>query len=221
MGELPEARAPHPRMAAHSAQRPRDAKPPRLEPNPGPLLPRARDRRMVTVKVDRPAAVDRGRIGELYRQHAAAAMRLAYLLTGDRAVAEDLVQDGFVRLAGRLAHLRDAGSFDAYMRKTVVNLSHSYFRRKRVERMYLKRARVLVEPDAARTPRRSVEDREVLWTALGRLPERQRAALVLRFYEDLSEAQVAEILRCRPGTVKSLVSRGLERLRIEMRGEDR
>jgi RNA polymerase sigma factor (sigma-70 family) len=66
-----------------------------------------------------------------------------------------------------------------------------------------------------------VEDRELLWTALGRLPERQRAALVLRFYEDLSEAQVAEILRCRPGTVKSLVSRGLERLRIEMRGEDR
>jgi RNA polymerase sigma factor (sigma-70 family) len=107
------------------------------------------------------------------------------------------------------------------MRKTVVNLSHSYFRRKRVERMYLRRARVLVEPDAARTPGRSVEDREVLWTALGRLPERQRVALVLRFYEDLSEAQIAEILRCRPGTVKSLVSRGLERLRIEMRGEDR
>jgi RNA polymerase sigma-70 factor (sigma-E family) len=176
---------------------------------------------MVTVKVDRPTAVDRGRIGELYRQHAAAAIRLAYLLTGDRVVAEDLVQDAFVRLAGRLAHLRDAGSFDAYMRKTIVNLSHSYFRRKRVERKYLKRARVLVEPDTDRTPGRSVEDREVLWTALGKLPERQRAALVLRFYEDLSEAQVAEILRCRPGTVKSLVSRGLERLRIEMRGEDR
>jgi RNA polymerase sigma-70 factor (sigma-E family) len=176
---------------------------------------------MVTVKVDRLPVSDRGRIGELYLQHAVAAVRLAYLLTGDRAVAEDLVQDAFVRLAGRLAHLRDAGSFDAYLRRTIVNLSHSYFRRKRVERMYLQRARAMVEPGDARRPGRSVEDREVLWNALGKLSERQRAAIVLRFYEDLSEAQVAEILRCRAGTVKSLVSRGLEPLRIEMRGEVR
>jgi len=63
--------------------------------------------------------------------------------------------------------------------------------------------------------------REDLWRALGRLSKRQRAALVLRFYEDLPERQVAEILRCRPGTVKSLVSRGLETLRNEIRGEDR
>lgn len=174
---------------------------------------------MVSVKVDRPAE-EKGRIGELYLQHAVGAVRLAYLLTGDRAVAEDLVQDAFVRLAGRLAHLRDPGSFDAYLRRTVVNLSHSYFRRKRVERLYLRRAGGMVEPDAGRWSRRSVEDRDVLWTALGKLSERQRAAIVLRFYEDLSEGRVAEILRCRPGTVKSLVSRGLETLRIEMRGED-
>jgi RNA polymerase sigma-70 factor (sigma-E family) len=176
---------------------------------------------MVSVKVDRLAVSEQGRIGELYLQHAVPAVRLADLLTGDRAVAEDLVQDAFVRLAGRLAHLRDAGSFDAYLRRTVVNLSHSYFRRKRVERMYLKRARAMIEPDDARRPGRSVEEREVLWSALGKLSERQRAAIVLRFYEDLSEVQVAEILRCRPGTVKSLVSRGLERLRTEMRGEGR
>jgi RNA polymerase sigma-70 factor (sigma-E family) len=173
---------------------------------------------MLSAKVDRVPAVEGSRVGELYQRHADAAVRLAYLLTGDRATAEDLVQDAFVRLAGRLVHLRDPGAFDAYLRRTVVNLSNSHFRRKRVERMYLERARAAVEPDTARWPARSVEDREELWEALGRLPQRQRAAIVLRFYEDLSEAQVAEILKCRPGTVKSLVSRGLETLRKQIRG---
>src|SRR6266581_3277559 len=96
---------------------------------------------MLSANVDELVAADTGRIGELYLQHADAAVRLAYLLTGDRALAEDLVQDAFVRLAGRLIHLRDPGAFDAYLRRTVVNLSHSYFRRKRVERAYLARAR--------------------------------------------------------------------------------
>src|SRR5438552_12969086 len=95
---------------------------------------------MLRAKVDPSVVADSGRIGELYLRHADAAVRLAYLLTGDRALAEDLVQDAFVRLAGRLVHLRDPGAFDAYLRKTVVNLSHSYLRRKRVEGMYLKRA---------------------------------------------------------------------------------
>ncbi len=175
---------------------------------------------MVSVKVDRRAAEGQGRLGELYVQHAAAAVRLAYLLTGDHQVAEDLVQDAFVRLAGRLAHLRDLGAFDAYLRRTVVNLSRSYFRRKRLERMYLRRARAAFEPESAGRPGRSVEEREVLWAALGRLPERQRAAIVLRFYEDLSESQTSEILRCRPGTVKSLAARGLETLRNDRRGEE-
>ncbi|SRR6266567_3785688 len=176
---------------------------------------------MLRAEVDRPAPAEESRLGELYLRHADAAVRLAYLLTGDRALAEDLVQDAFVRLAGRLVHLRDPGAFDAYLRRTVVNLSHSYFRRKRVERMYLKRAQATFDPDAGRWSDRPVEDREELWRALRGLSERQRAAIVLRFYEDLSEAQVAEILNARPGTVKSLVSRGLETLRNEIRGEDR
>jgi RNA polymerase sigma-70 factor (sigma-E family) len=176
---------------------------------------------MLNAKVDRPAPAEESRLGELYLRHADAAVRLAYLLTGDRALAEDLVQDAFVRLAGRLVHLRDPGAFDAYLRRTVVNLSNSYFRRKRVERAYLERERAVFEPGAGRQSDDSPEDREELWRALQRLSERQRAAIVLRFYEDLSEAQVADILNARPGTVKSLVSRGLETLRGEIRGEDR
>src|SRR5437016_11762255 len=96
---------------------------------------------MLSSSVDRVAAPDTGRLGELYVRHADDAVRLAYLLTGDRALAEDLVQDAFVRLAGRLVHLRDPDAFDAYLRRTVVNLSNSYFRRRKVERAYLERAK--------------------------------------------------------------------------------
>jgi RNA polymerase sigma-70 factor (sigma-E family) len=169
---------------------------------------------------ERTAVGDESRIGQLYLEHADSAVRLAYLLTGDPGLAEDLVQDAFVRLAGRLMHIRNEGAFEAYLRTTVVNLSRSYFRRKQVERNYLERTRSTAKPVAG-WPDSSLEERDELWTALRKLSPRQRAAVVLRYYEDLSEAQVAEILKCRPGTVKSLVSRGLDTLRTEIRGDDR
>jgi RNA polymerase sigma-70 factor (sigma-E family) len=176
---------------------------------------------MVSARVSRVASAEGAKLDELYRRHAGAAVRLAYLLLRDRMLAEDIVQDAFVKVAGRLVHLRDPGAFDAYLRRTVVNLSRSHVRRRMVERAFLKRETAAAERDTARSPTSSFEDREVLWQALGRLPERQRVAIVLRFYEDLPEVQVADILRCRPGTVKSRVSRGLEALRDEMRGEHR
>lgn len=175
---------------------------------------------MLRSSVDHVAAPDTGRLGELYARHADDAVRLAFLLTGDRGLAEDLVQDAFVRLAGRLVHLRDPGAFDAYLRRTVLNLTNSHFRRKRVERAYLARARGAIGTQEGRSDP-SVEDRDALWRALGRLSKRQRVAIVLRFYEDLSEREVSEILKCRPGTVKSLVSRGLATLRNEIEGESR
>ena len=157
-----------------------------------------------------------GRLAELYTRHAAEAIRLAYFLTGDRLLAEDLVQDAFVKLAGRLVHLRDPGAFDAYLRRTVVNLANSHFRRRQVEREYLRHS--ATEPAAvANAP--DTDRRHELWTDLQRLPARQRAAIVLRIYEDLPEARVAEILGCRPGTVRSLVSRGLAQLRIHVRSD--
>ena len=157
-----------------------------------------------------------GRLADLYARHAGEAIRLAYMLTGDRRLAEDLVQDAFVRLAGRLVHLRDPAAFDAYLRRTVVNLTNSYFRRKRLERAYVRRtaAEPLRNADAPDTDRRAE-----LWRDLQRLPARQRTAIVLRIYEDLPEQRVAEILGCRPGTVRSLLSRGLAELRIHVRSE--
>jgi RNA polymerase sigma-70 factor (sigma-E family) len=157
-----------------------------------------------------------GRLAELYRRHAAEAIRLAYMLTGDRALAEDLAQDAFVKVAGRLTHLRDPDAFDAYLRRTVVNLTNSYFRRKRLERAYLTRS--ASEPlGSAEAP--DTGSRDELWRGLQRLPARQRTAIVLRIYEDLSVDRVAEILGCRPGTVRSLVSRGLSELRIHVRSD--
>jgi RNA polymerase sigma-70 factor (sigma-E family) len=154
-----------------------------------------------------------GRLAELYRLHADGALRLAYLLTGDRALAQDLVQDAFVKLAGRLAHLRDRNAFPAYLRTTVVNLARMQFRRKRRERASLARQAGLRPPEPME---RDFAETEALRMQLLRLTERQRAAVVLRFYEDLSDSQTARILGCAPGTVRSLVSRAMETLRQEV-----
>ena len=148
----------------------------------------------------------------LYRAHAAEALRLGYLLTGDRTLAEDLVQDAFVRVLGRFHDLRNRDAFWWYLRRTIVNLSTSYFRRRAVERAWLARQR----PDEAARAPHDLAERDRLRTALMALRPEQRAAIVLRFYEDLSEADTAEALGVPLGTVKSTVSRGLERLRHEL-----
>jgi RNA polymerase sigma-70 factor (sigma-E family) len=151
-----------------------------------------------------------GHLGELYQRHLLNALRLAYLVTGDRALAEDLVQEAFLRVFGRFGDLRDAGAFEAYLKRTVVNLARKQFRRARVERTYLAREARSRHPEFAEP---DVVTRASLREALLRLPDRQRMAIVLRYYADLSERQTAEMLRCRLGTVKSLVSRGMEALR--------
>ncbi len=165
---------------------------------------------MMVTSVESGDAIRQSHLGEMYVRFAPGGIRLAYLLTGNRALAEDLVQDTFVRFVGRLHHLRDPEAFDVYLRRTIVNLSKNYFRRRAIERSYLERQagqRQLerAEPD--------VPAYETMRAALLRLPARQRAAIVLRYYEDLSEPVIADILRCRPSTVRSLISRGLRSLR--------
>jgi RNA polymerase sigma-70 factor (sigma-E family) len=164
------------------------------------------------VSMTQETSLERSRLGDLYVRYAPEGIRLAFLLTGDRALAEDLVQEAFERLVGRLRHLRDPGVFGAYLRRTIVNLATSHFRHRRVERTYLER---LARDPLPRTNPNEDLDR-TMHEALLRLPERQRAAIVLRFYEDLSDVQTAEVLRCSPGTVRSLVSRGMKTLRTEL-----
>ena len=158
-----------------------------------------------------------GPLASLYEEHAARAFRLAYLLTGDRDLAEDLVQDAFLRLIGRFADLRRPDSFDAYLRRTIVTLSYGTFRRRRTERSYIARERGLAQGKSDVLP--DVERKDELWTQMKRIAPRQRAALVLRFYEDLSEQQAADVLGCSLRTVKSLVTRGIQAMRDQQGGE--
>lgn len=166
----------------------------------------------MSVDMARERPLDETRLGELYVRHAPDGIRLAFLLTGDRALAEDLVQDAFARVAGHLSHLRAPDAFGSYLRTTIVNLTRSHFRHQKVERAYAERLARLPTP----TGDTDHELDEAMYAALCRLPERQRTALVLRFYEDLSDVQTAEAMGCPTGTVRSLVSRGMKTLRAEL-----
>lgn len=141
-------------------------------------------------------------LAELYRAQYAPMVRLAHLITGSNEVAEDLVQEAFVRVHRNWARAHNP---KAYLRTVVVNRCRSWQRRRVLERSLLRAER----PPGVSLPG---EVDETL-AALDRLRPRQRAALVLRFYADLPEAEIAAALGCRPGTVKSLISRGLAELK--------
>ena len=165
------------------------------------------------------AEAGEGRLAELYARHVQTGIRLAYLLTGDHQQAEDLVQEAFVRCVGRFRHLRVPDAFDAYLRRTIVNLHTSGLRRKRLERRWL-----AAEGWAAAVRTASMPDvgaREDLWRRVLELPPRQRAALVLRYYEDLSEHDAAQTLGCSVAAMKSLVARGTSALRERIESEER
>ncbi|HEY1280934.1 MAG TPA: SigE family RNA polymerase sigma factor [Acidimicrobiales bacterium] len=128
-------------------------------------------------------------------------VRLAYLLTGSYELAQDVVQDAFVRAYPRLGRVREPVP---YLRRAVVNGCLSHHRR-------TARGRRIVVRVVDEHP--TDLDADELGDALAALPPRQRAALVLRYYHDLSDADIATALRCRPGTVASLIHRGLAQLR--------
>jgi RNA polymerase sigma factor (sigma-70 family) len=134
------------------------------------------------------------RLEEAYVRNIGSALRFAYFLTGDRDIAEDLVQEAFVRVAGRLRHFQAVDQMDAYLRTTMINLFRSSLRRKRLERAWAQRQRLDGTREAMQAEDPS--DRDVVWRALQHLPRRQRAAVILRHYEDLSERDAARILGC-------------------------
>ena len=173
---------------------------------------------MVSRTVTEGAERQAGRLEELYERHAAGAVRLAYLVTSDRELARDIAQDAFVRVAGRFRYLRYPDAFDVYLRRTVVNLCVSHFRHERVEREFLRRESVAAS-GVEQQP--ELGTRDELRRALQRLTPRQRAAIVLRYYEDLPEEDVAAAMGCSVTAARSLVSRGMQTLRTIVRSEDR
>jgi RNA polymerase sigma-70 factor (sigma-E family) len=137
-------------------------------------------------------------------------LRLAYQLTHDRSAAEDVVQEALVSMyrAWRRA-TPDVHNAEAYARRTVVN---EFLRRRRL-RSSTEIVTDAVPEWAAPDFEDVVVDRDELWQALGRLPARQRAVLVLRYYEQLPDAQIAELIDAKEATVRSLAMRGLAALR--------
>jgi RNA polymerase sigma factor (sigma-70 family) len=153
---------------------------------------------------------DHDQIAQLYRQHAGAARAMAVAITGDPALADDLVHDAFLRCVSRLGSLRDQEKFRAYLVRAVIHASASHFRRRRAERRSLERMASRPRPTTDTTNEDLAGD---LVSALQSLPVRQRSAVAARFLLDWSEAQTAAAMGCRVGTVKSLTSRGLAGLR--------
>jgi RNA polymerase sigma-70 factor (sigma-E family) len=176
------------------------------------------------VSVDRGVSVAEAPVDVvgLYAAHRLGLVRLAYLLVDDLTLAEDLVQDAFLGLYRRRGALLDPVAALGYLRISVVNGSRSALRRRRTVRTYADRLRPVpedAEPADRRLMRAAVND-EVL-SALRMLPPRQREVLVLRYWSDLSERQIATTLGISEGSVKSAASRGLDRLeRLLVRLDD-
>ena len=139
---------------------------------------------------------------DLYVERRLALVRLAYLLTSDREVAEEVVHDAVLALRPRWDAIDDP---PAYLRTAVVNRCRSWLRRQRTARAHV--------PAPAEEVGLGADE---LWDALATLGDRHRTAIVLRFYEDLPDTDIAAALGCRPATVRTLVHRGLAQLRKEV-----
>lgn len=157
-------------------------------------------------------------LADLYAAHRLSFVRLAILLVDDLASAEDVVQDAFAGLAASRERLRDANAAVGYLRTSVVNRARSALRKRRTIRNYTPPA-----PLPEESPEGGVvlaeEHREVL-AALKRLAPRQREVLVLRYWSDYSEADIAAALGISKGTVKSTASRALTVLERELNREE-
>jgi RNA polymerase sigma-70 factor (sigma-E family) len=140
-------------------------------------------------------------------------LRFAAVLTGDRALAEDVVQEVLIRAHGRWAAIARLDRPEAYVRKMVVNEYLSW--RRRSWRLVPSGSGTDVDARLTADPAVDHAERAAILAELTRLPRRQRAVLVLRYYEALSDAEIAEVLGCAPGTVRGYASRALATLRVE------
>ncbi|WP_018157866.1 RNA polymerase sigma factor [Demetria terragena] len=154
-------------------------------------------------------------LAALYSAHRLTMVRLARFLVDDIATAEDVVQDAFLGLHRNQHSLRDPGAAVGYIRRAVVNQARSTLRRRRTVRAHLKVAEPEVGPPADADLEIAEEHREVL-QALKHLPDRQREVLVLRYWSELSEAEIADAMGVSKGTVKSQASRAMKALQQQL-----
>jgi RNA polymerase sigma-70 factor (sigma-E family) len=156
-----------------------------------------------------------------FEEYAAAAWpslyRRAYLLTGNHADAEDLAQQTLIKSHGTWSRVSRLDSPNAYVRRILTN---TFLSSKRPRRHRLELLAGESVPEPAAPPVDGPEDRMALWPLVCSLPPRQRAVIVLRYYEQLSEAEIADALACSPGNVKSTAHRALQNLRIALDGRE-
>ncbi|RHW23879.1 SigE family RNA polymerase sigma factor [Nocardioides immobilis] len=162
------------------------------------------------------AARDRAAFAEFVAARSGALHRAAYLMVGDVGLAQDLVQEALTKTYVAWPRLRDIGNAEAYTRKAITTTAITWFRKKS---WYGERPAELVPDRTGVGHDDAVAVRASLMQALGQLPPRQRAVIVLRYYEDLTEAQAAAVLGCAVGTVKSQSSAALAKLRDLMGDE--
>lgn len=153
------------------------------------------------------------------REQLPSLVRFAAALTGETQLAQDLVQDTLVRAYTRMPRVAGADRPDLYVRRMVLNAYLSWRRR-----WYQRTVHSVADPASGphpvtADPSGPVTDRAQLSALLARLGRQQRAAIVLRFYEDRDDAEIAEVLGCTPATVRSHISRGLATLRIRIRAD--
>jgi RNA polymerase sigma-70 factor (sigma-E family) len=151
-------------------------------------------------------------VAAMFAEQGASLVRLARVFCDDRDAAEDLVQEAFIRLHRSAGSIRDLGRAPAFLRSIVINLARDHNRRGLMSLRHRATAEAAVPP--TEPDERAVRDDEVdkVLTALRTLPDRQRACLVLHYYEELSIAEVAETLRISTNSVKTHCRRGLARL---------
>ncbi|GAA2046900.1 SigE family RNA polymerase sigma factor [Catenulispora yoronensis] len=146
-------------------------------------------------------------------------LRTAYLLTGDHGAAEDLVQTALMRTYKRWGAIERGDAPEVYVRRVMVNLNISAWRRRRVVEHVVAEPPERPEPGGRGDYQEAHAVRDELWRTVLTMPPRMRTVFVLRYFEDLSEAEVAAVMGCAVGSVKSQVARGLARLRAELRVE--
>ena len=156
-------------------------------------------------------SVDVSAFSEFVAARSAALFRTAYLILGDHQLAQDLVQEALVKTYVAWPRIREPHKAEAYTRRTIVTTAISWRRRRSFHERPTDTLPESHEPDQVDV----LAAHDAMWSQLGTLPPRMRAAIVLRYYEDLSEARTAELMGCSVGTVKSQVSTGLARLRAQ------
>jgi RNA polymerase sigma-70 factor (sigma-E family) len=143
----------------------------------------------------------------------AALVRFAMLLTGDDHRAEDLVQEALTKAYLRWSRIRRTDNPDVYLRRLVINGSRAWWRRRANRETP---ALVSAERAAPGDLGAEAAARDELWRLIAALPDQQRAVIVLRYYEDLDDATIAQILECTPGTVRTHAMRALQKLRAHL-----